>query len=81
MARRNSGRRKDIQVITHAANQGYGQSLIDAFNYADSRGYDWVITMDCDEQHEPEMIPVHRRDRNRPLGPDQRLEISRTTQG
>src|SRR4051812_8917340 len=50
-------RRGDIQVITHAANQGYGQSLIDAFNYADSRGYDWVITMDCDEQHEPEMIP------------------------
>ncbi|HEV8292489.1 MAG TPA: glycosyltransferase family 2 protein [Tepidisphaeraceae bacterium] len=49
--------RKDIQVITHAANQGYGQSLIDAFNWADSRGYDWVITMDCDEQHEPEMIP------------------------
>src|SRR3954468_14535130 len=49
--------RKDIQLITHSPNQGYGQSLIDAFNYADSRGYEWVITMDCDEQHEPEMIP------------------------
>ena len=50
--------RKDIRLITHATNQGYGQSLIDAFNYADRHGYDWVITMDCDEQHEPEMIPA-----------------------
>lgn len=49
--------RSDIQVIRHPVNRGYGQSLIDAFNYADARGYDWVITMDCDEQHEPEMIP------------------------
>ena len=47
----------DIRVIRHAANLGYGQSLIDAFAYADAKAYDWVITMDCDEQHEPEMIP------------------------
>src|SRR5256885_11324946 len=50
--------RKDIQLITHKPNQGYGQSLIDAFNWADRGGYDWVISMDCDEQHEPEMIPA-----------------------
>jgi glycosyltransferase involved in cell wall biosynthesis len=50
-------RRRDIQLIGHAVNRGYGQSIIDAFCYADSHGYDWVITMDCDEQHEPEMIP------------------------
>lgn len=49
--------RKDIQLICHPENRGYGQSLIDAFKHADARGYDWVITMDCDEQHEPEMIP------------------------
>jgi dolichol-phosphate mannosyltransferase len=47
----------DIQLIRHPENRGYGQSLIDAFHYADARGYDWVITMDCDEQHEPERIP------------------------
>lgn len=46
-----------IHLIRHRTNQGYGQSLIDAFAYADRQGYDWVITMDCDEQHEPEMIP------------------------
>ena len=54
--------RRDIQLITHSPNQGYGQSLIDAFNYAHARGYDWVITMDCDEQHEPEMIPAFMRE-------------------
>ena len=47
----------DIHVIRHASNGGYGQSLIDAFAYADAHRYEWVITMDCDEQHEPEMIP------------------------
>jgi len=49
-----------IHLIRHRSNQGYGQSLIDAFAFADRQGYDWVITMDCDEQHEPEMIPRFR---------------------
>ena len=50
-------RRRDIQVLRHPVNRGYGRSLIDAFNYADARGYDWVVTIDCDEQHEPSRIP------------------------
>ena len=49
--------RNDVKVLSHSVNLGYGQSLIDAFAYADAQGYDWVITMDCDEQHEPEKIP------------------------
>jgi len=49
--------RGDIGVIRHPTNLGYGRSLIDAFEHARRLGYDWVITMDCDEQHEPEMIP------------------------
>ena len=49
--------RSDIHLIRHPENRGYGQSLIDAFAWADARGYEWVITMDCDEQHEPERIP------------------------
>ena len=49
-------RRRDIELIRHPKNQGYGQSLIDAFKYADRKRYDWVITIDCDEQHEPERI-------------------------
>ena len=49
--------RDDIRLIRHPVNRGYGQSIIDAFTYASAHGYDWVITMDCDEQHEPERIP------------------------
>ncbi len=50
-------RQAHIQLLTHEKNIGYGQSLIDAFALAADQGYDWVITMDCDEQHEPERIP------------------------
>jgi glycosyltransferase involved in cell wall biosynthesis len=50
--------RSDVKVIRHPVNRGYGKSLIDAFAYADAHDYDWVITMDCDEQHEPEKIPA-----------------------
>lgn len=45
-----------VDVITHPENRGYGQSLIDAFDFARRNDFDWVITMDCDEQHEPEFI-------------------------
>lgn len=46
-----------IDRIVHPVNRGYGQSLIDAFRWAAKHDFDWVITMDCDEQHEPEKIP------------------------
>lgn len=42
--------------IRHHENVGYGQSLGDAFRFADCRDYDWLITLDCDEQHEPAWI-------------------------
>lgn len=57
--------RRDICRITHPENRGYGQSLIDAFRFADERGYEWVITMDCDEQHEPAQIPAFLREMER----------------
>ncbi len=50
-------KRNDIRVLRHDQNQGYGKSLIDAFNYAQREGFDWVITMDADGQHEAESIP------------------------
>ncbi len=46
-----------VHLLRHPVNRGYGQSIIDAFEYAHRHGFDWVITMDCDEQHEPAMIP------------------------
>lgn len=47
----------DVHVLRHPENRGYGQSLIDAFHFADRHGYDWITTIDCDEQHEPRQIP------------------------
>jgi dolichol-phosphate mannosyltransferase len=35
--------------------------LRDAFAFAAAHRYDWVITMDCDEQHEPRFIPAFLR--------------------
>jgi glycosyltransferase involved in cell wall biosynthesis len=46
-----------VRLVQHPVNLGYGAAIIDAFEYAARAGFDWVITMDCDEQHEPEMIP------------------------
>ena len=45
-------------VISHENNLGYGRSLIDGFQYAIARRYDLVVTIDCDEQHEPCLIPM-----------------------
>jgi len=46
-----------VRVITHAQNEGYGQSLIDGFGYAVQEKYDVAVTIDCDLQHEPRLIP------------------------
>src|SRR5436853_7273533 len=46
-----------VEVIRHAENRGYGRSMQDMLRWAKVDGYDWLITMDCDEQHEPAAIP------------------------
>ncbi len=51
------GSTPEVATIRHETNKGYGQSLIDAFDHAIRYGHDWMITMDCDEQHAPEHIP------------------------
>lgn len=50
--------RGDVQLITHATNRGYGAALKTAFDYAISRSYDFLVTIDCDGQHEPVRIPT-----------------------
>jgi len=50
-------RRPALDVLTHAQNEGYGQSVIDGFRYAIERGFDAAVTIDCDRQHEPYLIP------------------------
>lgn len=46
-----------IQVIRHDQNQGYGAGLRSAFGRAIDGGYDGLVTLDCDGQHEPSRIP------------------------
>jgi glycosyltransferase involved in cell wall biosynthesis len=49
--------RQPVEVIRHAENRGYGRSMQDMIRWASFDGFDWLITMDCDEQHEPAAIP------------------------
>lgn len=46
-----------VDVIRHLENRGYGRSMRDMLRAAALDGYDWLVVMDCDEQHEPEAIP------------------------
>lgn len=48
--------RQDIRLLTHAQNQGYGAALRSAFNYAVDHGFEYIVTIDCDGQHEPQRI-------------------------
>lgn len=50
--------RDDVEVIRHETNQGYGAALRTAFAYAIEQKYDFVVTIDCDGQHEPQRIPL-----------------------
>jgi glycosyltransferase involved in cell wall biosynthesis len=49
--------RNDILYVRHAKNQGYGAALRTAFEYSLREGYDVLVTIDCDGQHEPQRIP------------------------
>ncbi len=49
--------RGDVQVVTHPQNRGYGAALQSAFDFAFENGYDVLVTIDCDGQHQPCMIP------------------------
>jgi len=46
-----------IEVLRHPVNQGYGAGLRTAFEHAIDRGYDALVTIDCDGQHQPRLIP------------------------
>jgi len=49
--------RGDVHVVTHVQNRGYGAALQSAFDFALRNGYDVLVTIDCDGQHQPCMIP------------------------
>jgi glycosyltransferase involved in cell wall biosynthesis len=55
----------DAGLLCHRENLGYGRALIDIFGQARLAGYDAVITMDADDQHEalqlPQFVQASRR--------------------
>jgi glycosyltransferase involved in cell wall biosynthesis len=48
-----------IKVISHPENRGYGAALKSAFDFAIAHQdeYDVLVTIDCDGQHEPALLP------------------------
>lgn len=48
----------NVKVVTHSENQGYGAALRSAFTYAQAHAFDVLVTIDCDGQHQPELIPT-----------------------
>jgi glycosyltransferase involved in cell wall biosynthesis len=50
-------RRRDITVVRHPQNRGYGAALRSAFEFTIANGFNGVVTLDCDGQHQPKRIP------------------------
>jgi glycosyltransferase involved in cell wall biosynthesis len=50
-------REPGIIVVAHAQNMGYGAALRTAFDFAIKNGYEVLVTIDCDGQHQPRLIP------------------------
>ncbi len=55
-------RRTDVRTVRHPRNMGYGAALVTAFQETLRGGYDALVTIDCDGQHEPQLIPHLIRD-------------------
>lgn len=47
----------NVHLVRHAKNRGYGAALKTAFEYAERHRYEYLVTIDCDGQHEPQRIP------------------------
>lgn len=45
------------EILRHERNFGKGKSLAEGYHYAASEGYDAVVTMDADGQHDPADVP------------------------
>ena len=50
--------RNDVYVVSHATNRGYGAALRSAFEFAIGGQYNVLTTIDCDGQHQPQLIPT-----------------------
>jgi len=46
-----------LRVVRHPRNLGYGAALATAFRETLADGWDGLVTIDCDGQHQPQLIP------------------------
>lgn len=49
--------RRDIRLVRHDANRGYGAALATAYAATLASSWDGLVTIDCDGQHQPQLIP------------------------
>lgn len=49
--------RRDIRLVRHATNRGYGAALASAFAETLAGPWEGLVTIDCDGQHQPRLIP------------------------
>jgi dolichol-phosphate mannosyltransferase len=49
--------RGDVRHVRHAVNRGYGAALATAFHETLAGPWDGLVTIDCDGQHQPRLIP------------------------
>ncbi|MCF7810202.1 glycosyltransferase family 2 protein [bacterium] len=47
----------EVGLISHENNLGKGAALMTGFDYFLKQGYDWIITIDGDLQHDPKLLP------------------------
>ena len=45
------------EVVSHPSNLGYGVAIQTGYKYALAQGYDYLVQMDGDGQHDPAFIP------------------------
>lgn len=55
-------RQNGAEVFRQEPNQGKGTAIMNGFKYALEHGYDAVITLDGDGQHDPDEIPLFLED-------------------
>ena len=51
-------RQAGATVVSHPFNMGYGAAIQTGYKYARDKGYDFLVQLDADGQHDPACIPA-----------------------